>query len=212
MSNLSVSPYESLKSGFRRACVRRLVGDEKAAIGILRDEIPNLVVAWAKSSDLDASSKKTKLKELFDDESSRADELATAFDLFAARFEVRVAELVKNEVSSVVDQLVQSVRSIEANTSKLFPVSKEEDHSKAGNTHSEVTAQGSGYPNLPDPTIPSASESQDTKTNSSTNGKSAQTTDAKVYDIKHSSDSMVGEGLRFDEIEEMIDEILVSFN
>ena len=212
MSNLSVSPYESLKSGFRRACVRRLVGDEKAAIGILRDEIPNLVVAWAKSSDLDASSKKTKLKELFDDESSRADELATAFDLFAARFEVRVAELVKNEVSSVVDQLVQSVRSIEANASKLFPLSKGEGHPKADNTHTELSAQGSGSRNLPDPTIPVASDSKDTKTNSSTSETSVQAADAEVYDIKNSSDSMVGEGLRFDEIEEMIDEILVSFN
>jgi hypothetical protein len=212
MSNLSVSPYESLKSGFRRACVRRLVGDEKAAIGILRDEIPNLVVAWAKSSDLDASSKKTKLKELFDDESSRADELATAFDLFAARFEVRVAELVKNEVSSVVDQLVQSVRSIEANASKLFPLSKGEGHSKADNTHTELSAQGSGPRNLPDPTIPVASDSKDTKTNSSTSETSVQAADAEVYDIKNCRDSMVGEGLRFDEIEEMIDEILISFN
>ena len=38
---------------------------------------------------------KKKLKEMFDDESGRADELATAFDLFAGRFEARVAELVR---------------------------------------------------------------------------------------------------------------------
>ena len=35
---------------------------------------------------------------MFDDESARADELATAFDLFAGRFETRVAELVTKEL------------------------------------------------------------------------------------------------------------------
>ena len=36
----ATSPLEALKAGFRRACVRRLVGDEQGAIQILRDEIP----------------------------------------------------------------------------------------------------------------------------------------------------------------------------
>ena len=95
------SPIEALKAGFRRACVRRLVGDEQGAVTVLRDEIPSLVVSWAKSTTLDPSEKKAKLKEMFDDESSRADELAVAFDLFAGRFEARVAELVQKQVSTL---------------------------------------------------------------------------------------------------------------
>ena len=78
------SPLEALKAGF--VVVRKLVGDEEGAVSVLRDEIPNLVVGWAKSTSLDPSEKKAKLKELFDDESGRADELAVAFDLFVGRF------------------------------------------------------------------------------------------------------------------------------
>ena len=37
------SPLEALKAGFRRACVRRLVGDEAGAIDVLKNEIPKLV-------------------------------------------------------------------------------------------------------------------------------------------------------------------------
>ena len=66
----ALSPLEALKGGFRRACVRRLVGDEQGAITVLKDEIPKLVVGWAKMTSLDAGEKKAKLKELFDDESS----------------------------------------------------------------------------------------------------------------------------------------------
>ena len=40
----ALSPLEALKGGFRRACVRRLVGDEEGAITVLKDEIPKLVV------------------------------------------------------------------------------------------------------------------------------------------------------------------------
>ena len=64
----------------------------------------NLVVNWAKTSSLEASEKKAKLKELFDDESARADELSTAFDLFAGRFEARVAQQVRDEVSSLTSR------------------------------------------------------------------------------------------------------------
>ena len=106
------SPLEALKAGFRRACVRRLVGDEDGAIEVLRDDIPGLVVNWAKSTSLDPSEKKAKLKEMFDDESGRADELAVAFDLFAGRFESRVAGLVRNEVGSLRDQLTGAVQKL----------------------------------------------------------------------------------------------------
>ena len=102
----NASPLEALKAGFRRACVRRLVGDENGAVQVLRDEIPGLVVAWAKTSSSDPSEKKAKLKEMFDDESSRADELAVAFDLFAGRFETRVAEMLRQEVSSLTQRIV----------------------------------------------------------------------------------------------------------
>jgi hypothetical protein len=45
--------------------VRRLVGDEEGAIQVLKDEIPSLVVSWAKVSNLEPAQKKAKLKRLF---------------------------------------------------------------------------------------------------------------------------------------------------
>ena len=87
MSQVSSNPLDALKGGFRKACVKRLVGDELGAVEVLKNEIPGLVVSWVKSTSLEASEKKAKLKELFDDESARAEELAVAFDLFAGRFE-----------------------------------------------------------------------------------------------------------------------------
>ena len=62
-SNNALSPMEALKGGFRRACVRRLVGDEDGAIEVLKNEIPKLVVGWAKTSSLEPAEKKLKLKE-----------------------------------------------------------------------------------------------------------------------------------------------------
>ena len=107
------SPWEALRAGFRRACVRRLVGDEQGAIAVLRDEIPGLVVGWAKTSSLEVPEKKAKLKEVFDDESGRADELAVAFDLFAARFETKVADHVSQEVKKARAELVAVSNKIE---------------------------------------------------------------------------------------------------
>ena len=107
------SPWEALRAGFRRACVRRLVGDEEGAIAVLRDEIPGLVVGWAKTSSLEAPEKKAKLKEVFDDESGRADELAVVFDLFAARFETKVADHVSQEVKKARAELVAVSNKIE---------------------------------------------------------------------------------------------------
>ena len=107
------SPWEALRAGFRRACVKRLVGDEEGAIAVLRDEIPGLVVGWAKTSSLEAPEKKAKLKEVFDDESGRADELAVAFDLFAARFETKVADHVSQEVKQARAELVAVSNKIE---------------------------------------------------------------------------------------------------
>lgn len=101
MSNEPATPWEALRAGFRRACVRRLVRDEEGAVEVLKDEIPGLVVGWAKTVDLEPAEKKAKLKELFDDESARAEELAVAFDLFAARFELNVADRVSREVKKV---------------------------------------------------------------------------------------------------------------
>ena len=60
-SNSALSPMEALKGGFRRACVRRLVGDEDGAIEVLKNEIPKLVVGWAKTSSLEPAEKKLKL-------------------------------------------------------------------------------------------------------------------------------------------------------
>ena len=113
------SPLEALKAGFRRACVRKLVGDEEGAVSVLRDEIPNLVVGWAKSTSLDPSEKKAKLKELFDDESGRADELAVAFDLFAGRFETRVSDLVKKEVNGLANRMETALHSLDSVVSQI---------------------------------------------------------------------------------------------
>ena len=158
-----VSPLEALKAGFRRACVRRLVGDEAGAIDVLKNEIPKLVVGWAKTTSLDAAEKKGKLKEMFDDESGRADELATAFDLFAGRFEARVAELVRKELGDVTNRLEQIV---------------------------EAMSGGK-------PVEPLAQESED--------GTELEPVKAEVDE---ELDPPKGIGLRFDEIEEMIDQVL----
>ena len=157
------SPLEALKAGFRRACVRRLVGDEAGAIDVLKNEIPKLVVGWAKTTSIDAAEKKGKLKEMFDDESGRADELATAFDLFAGRFEARVAELVKKELGDVCTRLEQIVDAMTGGK-PLEPISL--------NEQSEVRTE--------------TEEAED------------------VQEL----DPPKGIGLRFDEIEEMIDSVL----
>ena len=47
------SPLEALKGGFRKACVKRLVGDEEGAVEVLKNEIPLLVVAWAKTTSIE---------------------------------------------------------------------------------------------------------------------------------------------------------------
>ena len=158
-----VSPLEALKAGFRRACVRRLVGDEDGAIDVLKNEIPKLVVGWAKTTSLDAAEKKGKLKEMFDDESGRADELATAFDLFAGRFEARVAELVRKELSDVTNRLEQIVEAMSGGK----PVEPLTQESEDGNEGEPEKAQE----------------------------------EAEL-------DPPKGIGLRFDEIEEMIDQVL----
>ena len=59
---MTASPIEALKGGFRRACVRRLVGDEQGAVTVLRDEIPKLVISWSKTTSLEASERKLNLK------------------------------------------------------------------------------------------------------------------------------------------------------
>jgi hypothetical protein len=158
-----VSPLEALKAGFRRACVRRLVGDEAGAIDVLKNEIPKLVVGWAKTISLDAAEKKGKLKEMFDDESGRADELATAFDLFAGRFEARVAELVRKELGDVTDRLEQIVEAMSGGT----------------------------------PVEPLPQESED-----------VTPVEPVEAEVEEELDPPKGIGLRFDEIEEMIDQVL----
>ena len=171
------NPLDALKGGFRRACVKRLVGDEPGAIEVLRDEIPKLVVAWARSTSLEASVKKAKLKELFDDESSRAEELAVAFDLFAGRFEARVASIVREELSVVSGRLESLARRLDEHSGQL-PV---DDVAVADSLEDQVE---------------SSSENQETDTENL----------AEVEEL----DPPRGIGLRFDEIEQMIDEVLES--
>jgi len=229
------SPLEALKAGFRRACVRRLVGDEDGAIEVLRDDIPGLVVNWAKSTSLDPSEKKAKLKEMFDDESGRADELAVAFDLFAGRFESRVAGLVRNEVGSLRDQLTGAVQKLSdalarveqlssnlSSASRLDPVSSLGPDEAKPLVENPVTIVGDESDSAEE--LPREKSGSDIESNvipeeisheevpqasPITGGQPPSSNDVFVEDESPKTlDPPSGTGLRFDEIEEMIDEIL----
>ena len=229
------SPLEALKAGFRRACVRRLVGDEDGAIEVLRDDIPGLVVNWAKSTSLDPSEKKAKLKEMFDDESGRADELAVAFDLFAGRFESRVAGLVRNEVGSLRDQLTGAVQKLSdalarveqlssnlSSASRLDPASSlglDEANSLVENPITILDDESDSAEELPGEKSGSDIESnvipeeisheEVAQASPVTGGHPPSSNDVFVEDESPKTlDPPSGTGLRFDEIEEMIDEIL----
>ena len=179
-----VSPWEALRGGFRKACVKRLVGDEDGAIEVLKNEIPLLVVSWAKSSSLEPSEKKAKLKEVFDDESARAEELAVAFDLFAGRFEARVASRVEESVKGVA-------KSLEALTHRL-------EHAISALSTQEFT---NGKTQDESPHVPIEEQALE-----ELEVESVQS----VLDNGIELDPPLGSGLKFDEIEEMIDELLSS--
>ena len=189
--NTNGSPLEALKGGFRRACVKRLIGDEKAAINVLKNEIPLLVVAWAKVSPLEPSEKKAKLKELFDDESTRADELAVAFDLFAGRFESKVASRLKDSSSEVIKRIEQLVDKLEgailnlsqnqSSVSQNFPTHHEQDDEIPYKSPNEINDEV--FQNVEDEISFEEAEAEEL-------------------------DTPLGIGLKFDEIEEMIDELL----
>lgn len=174
----AASPLEALKAGFRRACVRRLVGDEDGAIEVLKNEIPLLVVGWAKSTSLEPAEKKAKLKEMFDDESARADELATAFDLFAGRFETRVAELVRKELKRAASGLEKLAKELAEAPKPSQADAKEEQQAEIDLTE-------------PDPVTEESEEEES----------------FAEEEVEH-LDPPKGIGLRFDEIEQMIDEVL----
>jgi len=217
-----MSPLESLKAGFRRACVRRLVGDEDGAVDVLKNEIPKLVVTWAKTSSLEASEKKAKLKELFDDESARADELSTAFDLFAGRFEARVAQLISAEVSSLTDRfdlLMDQFNKTLASQRKaelLQPTVKSDNQSLEGD-QKVVLSQD---PLIADAIDTARKEEEKIISKQKKGIESAPFSDETsgahiineqemlVQDKQNKELPPAGIGLRFDEIEEMIDEIL----
>ena len=221
----NASPLEALKAGFRRACVRRLVGDESGAVQVLRDEIPGLVVAWAKTSPSDPSEKKAKLKEMFDDESSRANELAVAFDLFAGRFEARVAEMLRKEVSALTHRiekigsgLSSAIQNIESLAFKLQELGNGFNQSQIENiggkvSHSteEVFEPVSREPEVPSPISDQVTPVQEILPlpEPPFDSKAEEELIAPLPDkALESLDPPSGTGLRFDEIEEMIDEIL----
>ena len=189
--NTNGSPLEALKGGFRRACVKRLIGDEKAAINVLKNEIPLLVVAWAKVSPLEPSEKKAKLKELFDDESTRADELSVAFDLFAGRFESKVASRLKDSSSEVIKRIEQLVDKLDgailnlsqnqSSVSQNFPTHHEQDDEITYKSPNEINDEM--CQNVEDEISFEEAETEEL-------------------------DTPLGIGLKFDEIEEMIDELL----
>ena len=90
--------WGKLRAAFRSACSRRIAGDQKGAVRVLSDQVPSLVAAWAKSSNLDPVEKKQRLKSLFEEESERAEELAIIFELFAGKLESLVASRVAKQV------------------------------------------------------------------------------------------------------------------
>ena len=201
-----VSPLEALKSGFRRACVRRLVGDEDGAIDVLKNEIPALVVGWAKTTDLEASEKKAKLKEMFDDESGRADELATAFDLFAGRFERRVATLVTSEIKKACSRIEKAAKSISSfeTTNISKPVTpKRESQSKF---------QDADKPKENSEIIEQNAVPQDNSIGKDIvpgkDNKDVIEQEVEEQEELAELDEPLGLGLKFDEIEAMIDEVL----
>jgi len=220
----NASPLEALKAGFRRACVRRLVGDESGAVQVLRDEIPGLVVAWAKTNSSDPSEKKAKLKEMFDDESSRADELAVAFDLFAGRFETRVAEMLRQEVSSLTQRiegigsgLSSAIQNIESLATKLQELGNGLNQSQFENIGVEMPHVPEGYEpdrqekEVPSPAYEPVNSVQDIIPLSESpveDNAEEESSDVSPDETLESLDPPSGTGLRFDEIEEMIDEIL----
>ena len=185
----SGSPLEALKGGFRRACVKRLVGDENGAIDVLKNEIPLLVVSWAKTSSLDPGEKKVKLKELFDDESSRADELAVAFDLFAGRFETRVASRVNDSVSEMVERFEKISNRLEDALTQLgsAQTSVSESSKEPVLLNEPVTENEEDFAIEPESSVSVNNEEEEVESN---------------------LDPTSGIGLKFDEIEEMIDELL----
>jgi len=205
-STTPVSPLEALKAGFRRACVRRLVGDEDGAIDVLKNEIPALVVGWAKTTDLEASEKKAKLKEMFDDESGRADELATAFDLFAGRFERRVATLVTSEIKKACSRIEKAAKSISSfeTTNISKPVTpKRESQSKFQDADKpkeniEIIEQ-----NAVPQDISRGKDIVPGKDN-----KDVIEQEVEEQEELAQLDEPLGLGLKFDEIEAMIDEVL----
>ena len=201
-----VSPLEALKAGFRRACVRRLVGDEDGAIDVLKNEIPVLVVGWAKTTDLEASEKKAKLKEMFDDESGRADELATAFDLFAGRFERRVATLVTSEIKKACSRIEKAAKSISSfeTTNIAKPVT-----AKVG---SQSKFQDADKPKENIEIIEQNAVTQDISRGKdivpSKDNKDVIEQEVEEQEELAELDEPLGLGLKFDEIEAMIDEVL----
>ena len=201
-----VSPLEALKAGFRRACVRRLVGDEDGAIDVLKNEIPALVIGWAKTTDLEASEKKAKLKEMFDDESGRADELATAFDLFAGRFERRVATLVTSEIKKACSRIEKAAKSISSfeTTNISKPVTpKRESQSKF---------QDADKPKENIEIIEQNAVPQDNSIGKDIvpgkDNKDVIEQEVEEQEELAQLDEPLGLGLKFDEIEAMIDEVL----
>lgn len=204
---MALSPVEALKAGFRRACVRRMVGDEEGAITVLKKEIPKLVVAWAKSTNLEVGEKKAKLKEMFDDESSRADELATAFDLFAGRFEKRVASLVTREIKTACSRIEKVAKSLDEFERNLKKYPYKPDIIQQSDLIDERPIEEN--PLIEEQEIPAIFEDEKIQKVSVNAKTPMQNLDDKLPEEELAEiDQPLGLGLKFDEIEEMIDEVL----
>ena len=125
---------------------------------------------------------------MFDDESARAEELAVAFDLFAARFEARVASRVNDSVSGMVKKFEKISSKLETLLSQL------------------------GSTQLPLPQEPEAIEepSIEEEVGISSEDENKEEVISPQQDVESDLDPPVGTGLKFDEIEEMIDKLLSS--
>ena len=231
------SPWEALRAGFRRVCVLRLVGDEEGAVNALKNEIPGLVVGWVKTSSLEPAEKKAKLKEVFDDESARAEELATAFELFAAKFEAKVAARVADEVAkareemfTVASKFEQALEGFSVKFEQLLverqampsasvaELPKEEEPEAKSLLEPEPVPEAEVEPELepkvkPDPepvpeleTVPDPETVVDVPETEKTGESESEPEPEPVPEPEPKPEPLVG--IRFDDIEGMIDELL----
>ena len=147
---------------------------------------------------------------MFDDESARADELATAFDLFAGRFERRVADLVTKEIKKAFQRVEKVADSIEIFKDNLPKVTINDG--AAGNvghiedlTETRVDQPALRVEDEAEPEVNKVKiDEAEVEAEEIISPEDPDPVDEELEEL----DEPLGMGLKFDEIEEMIDEVL----